>query len=295
MIRFMKGSGRASDGDCDDASRRKDGSLELDIDDAPAPIGRRIKASIDPSSVVPRTVNAPRATPAGGFAALFSMLSSEDVRTKPSYTDCWLTNPPDGLRTIASYMTPDGSVLIGESDDGWTEYNMTPREYAYPDGLNSIVMDVIEAVKESHRENGGLLDRDSITGMSMSVLTDRIGEIEDICGPGGVDAVMGDICRIAYRYSVGPGMFEILLSDPHIEDVYVDSPASKNRVHVTVNGIEGLNSHIRCRTNLMVEDREVDNLVNILKRQSGLRFCRSEPVINDFPNSWTIDFVVSPF
>ena len=50
-------------------------------------------------------------------------------------------------------------------------------------------------------------------------------------------------------------------------------------MHVTLNGIEGLNSHIRCRTNLMVEDREVDNLINILRRESGLRFCASSPVL----------------
>ena len=265
------------DDGCDE--RRKGESLELDIDRAPIPQKGRTRASIDTSSVVPRTASAVPRTRTKGFAQLFSMLSSEDIRTKPSYTDCWLTNPPDGLRPIASYMTPDGSVTIGESDEGWTEYNITPREYAYPDGLNSVVMDAIDGIRESYRESGGLLDRDSIAGMCMSVLTDRIDDIQAACGPGGADAVMEDICRIAYRYSVGPGMFEILLSDPHIEDIYVDSPASRNRVHVTVNGIQGLNSHIRCRTNLMVEDREVDNLVNILRRQSGLRFCRSNPVM----------------
>jgi len=36
---------------------------------------------------------------------------------------------------------------------------------------------------------------------------------------------------------------------------------------------------MRCRTNLMVDSREVDNVVNILKRDSGLRLCESNPVL----------------
>lgn len=94
-----------------------------------------------------------------------------------------------------------------------------------------------------------------------------------------MDAVTEDICAMAYRHSVGAGIFEILLSDPHIEDVYVDAPCWENRIHVTLNGIDGLNSHMRCRTNLMADRREVANLINILKRGSGLRFCQSDPVL----------------
>lgn len=213
------------------------------------------------------------------FSSRFAALASRDVRTKPSYTDCWITNTPEGLRPLASYMTDQGSVLVGVSDDGEVEYNVIPREYAYPDDLNAIVMDVIEGIRDAYRERGGPLDRDSVMGMGRSILTDRCGDIERVCGTDGLDDVIGDICAIAYRHSVGPGIFDVLLADPHIEDVYIDAPCSRNRIHVTMNGVNGLNSHIRCRTNLMVEDREVDNLVNILKRESGLRFCHSDPVL----------------
>lgn len=231
--------------------------------------------SIDPSGRAgPTAAGVPR-----GFADLVAALSSEDVRTKPSYTDCWITNAPDGMKPLASYMTDYGSVLVGVSEDGETEYNLTPREYAYPDVLNSVVMDVIDGIRTAYREEGGSLDRDSVMGLARSILTDHLSDVREATGADGVDGVVGDICTIAYRHSVGAGIFEVLLSDPHIEDVYIDAPCSRNRIHVTMNGIEGLNSHIRCRTNLMVEDREVGNLVNILKRESGLRFCAADPVL----------------
>ena len=212
------------------------------------------------------------------FSEAFTALMGENVRTKPSYTDCWVASVPE-LRPIASYMTDMGSVLIGLSEGGETVYSVTPREYAYPDPLNAVVMDVIDGIRDVYRDGGGSLDRDTVMGMTRSVLTDRWDDLEEACGGGDVESVMRDVCAIAYRHSVGAGIFEVLLADRHIEDIYVDAPCSMNRIHVTVNGINGLNSHIRCSTNLMAEEREVSNLLNILKRDSGLRFCRSCPVL----------------
>jgi len=49
--------------------------------------------------------------------------------------------------------------------------------------------------------------------------------------------------------------------------------------------VDGVNANMRCRTNLMVDHREMDNMVNILKRESGLRFSQSNPVLEtDFPD-----------
>jgi type IV secretory pathway ATPase VirB11/archaellum biosynthesis ATPase len=46
-----------------------------------------------------------------------------------------------------------------------------------------------------------------------------------------------------------------------------------------MNGTAGSNSHSKCRTNLVVDKKEVMNLINILKRDSGLQFCESNPIL----------------
>ncbi len=212
------------------------------------------------------------------FSEAFSSLLGKDVRIKPSYTDCWVSEIHD-LTPLASYMTDVGSVVIGTIPSGDVMYCVTPREYAYPDALNAVVMDIIEEIRETHRKYGGSLDRDSVMGMTRALLTDRWDELRAASGSNDQDSLIRDVCAIAYRHSVGAGIFEVLLADGHIEDVYVDAPCTTNRIHVTVNGIDGLNSHIRCSTNLMAEEREVGNLLNILKRSSGLRFCRTNPVL----------------
>ncbi|MDR0791008.1 MAG: type II/IV secretion system ATPase subunit [Methanomassiliicoccaceae archaeon] len=97
---------------------------------------------------------------------------------------------------------------------------------------------------------------------------------------GGLTAgTIEEMASVVHRYTMGLGIFEILLGDPRLEDIYIDAPCDKNRIHVTLNGIAGFNSHIRCRTNLVVDKREVRNLISILKRDSGLPFCESSPIL----------------
>ena len=53
----------------------------------------------------------------------------------------------------------------------------------------------------------------------------------------------------------------------------------RNRIHITMNSVEGFNSHVRCRTNLIAEDREIKNLISRLKKDTGLPYCESSPVL----------------
>ncbi len=59
----------------------------------------------------------------------------------------------------------------------------------------------------------------------------------------------------------------------------MDAPCDRNRIHVTLNRVNGSNSHVRCRTNLMSDQKEMRNLITLLMRESGLPFCESNPVL----------------
>ncbi|WP_400236458.1 ATPase, T2SS/T4P/T4SS family [Methanomethylophilus alvi] len=215
------------------------------------------------------------------FMEDYRRILSGNVRTKPSYADCWLIGSVGELDVLAEYDTPNGHVVVGTAADGETEYNLTPSEYTSPDAINCIIEDAIEAVRRSFREHGGRTDRQFVTSVARDFIDASSDAIMIACG-GNVNAMeeqMERMCDIVYRYSVGLGVFDILLSDPKLEDIYVDAPCDRNRIHVTMSGVGESNSHVRCRTNLVVDRREVDNLINVLKRESGLPFCESSPVL----------------
>lgn len=211
----------------------------------------------------------------------FRRIVSGNVRTKPSYADCWLVGSVGDLDVMEEYDTPNGRVVIGTASDGETEYNLLPSEYTNSDAVNSIIEESIAALRESFRENGGRTDRQFVTALARSIVAERADGLMISLGRDAerLDAEFERICDIVYRYSVGLGVFDILLADPKLEDIYIDAPCDRNRIHVTMSGIGRTNSHVRCRTNLVVDRREVNNLVNVLKRESGLPFCESNPVL----------------
>ena len=244
-------------------------------------------ASIDTRNVESRRIPSPGEYVPREFGPQVGRLASRDTRSKPSYADCWALEETEGSETVASYTTDRCSVRIGNCPDGETEYYAVPKEYAYDDRLNSLMMDLIGELRVRHRGSGGRLDRDSVMARARDILDGMSERLTDSI-PEGTDPedLTEDLCSVAYRHTVGAGIFEILLTDPHIEDVYVDAPCEENRIYVTLNSVDGLlNSHLRCRTNLIADRREISNLVNILKRESGLRFCHSSPVLEtDFPD-----------
>ena len=232
--------------------------------------------------VTNRTINIP-----GTFDPNRSLMDDlmgiveNNIRTKPSYADCWLIGRKEDLENIMEYETPSGKVTIGTASDGEMEYNLTPNEYSYPDSLNAVVGSIIDEVRGKYRTNGGRMDKQSVMGMVRGMVMNHSNTMEAVHGidPVRLDKVIEEMCDTVYRYTLGLGVFDILLTDPKLEDIYIDAPCNKNRIHVTMNGTSGVNSHSKCRTNLIVDKKEVMNLINVLKRESGLQFCESSPVL----------------
>jgi len=235
------------------------------------------------------------------FMEDYRKIVSGHVRIKPSYADCWLIGSAGELEVLAEYATPNGRVVIGTAADGETEYNLTPAEYTTSDALNALIESTIVAVRDDFRHNGGRTDRQSVTAVARDVIMASADTVM-LASSGDAatfEAQVDRMCDTVYRYTVGLGVFDILLADPKLEDIYIDAPCDRNRIHVTMAGVGGMNTHVRCRTNLVVDRREVMNLINVLKRESGLPFCESNPILEtdmraQDARATVVDYPMSP-
>lgn len=206
------------------------------------------------------------------FDAVSSALAGAGMM-KPVYADCWTVGRREDLRIIESYTMPLGDVVIGIADDGEIEYNLTPRDYGYGRELTGALGTAIEQVRSGYRKKGGNMDRQSVIMSARESLYRMCPDCDN------VSWTMDDLCESVHRYTLGLGIFDILLCDERIEDIYIDAPCDRNRIHITMNRIEGFNSHIRCRTNLVAESGEIRNLISRLKKDTGLPYCESSPVL----------------
>lgn len=201
-------------------------------------------------------------------------------RIKPSYVSCWMMPCEKGFSPVAGYRIGNCDVRIGTLASGETEYRLEPDEYDYSEELNTIIGEVVDEVTDRLCEGSGRRPY----SMAREIFLGRYDDISKIGETDDIGALIDAVSECVERNTVGAGIFELLLSDPHIEDIYVDAPCTENRIHITINGVGGINSHMRCRTNMIVENREMDAVINILKRESGLRFCHSSPVMEtDMP------------
>ena len=202
------------------------------------------------------------------------------ARRKPVYADTWLIGSSDELEEKERYETDAATIVIGMAEDGETEYNITPTDYNYPQELDAIVEDAIQHLRDIYRKTGGHMDRIRALSIAEDYLWDHEDEISSVLAQGcDVRDAVAELSDVVYRYTIGKGIFDVLLADKRLEDIYVDAPCEKNRIHVTLNNVNGSNSHVRCRTNLIAGQREMRNLITLLMRESNLPFCESNPVL----------------
>ena len=229
-----------------------------------------------------------------------SLIQRKTIRTKPVYADTWTVGDASELQKLEGYETDAATIIIGTADDGEIEYNIVPNEYTYPPELDSIIEGAIDSLRNDYRKNGGRMDR--IRALSAAeeyiwgyrdVISSLISQDCDIR-----DAIE-EMSEVVYRYTIGNGIFDVLLADQRLEDIYVDAPCEKNRIHVTLNNVNGSNSHVRCRTNLICDQKEMRNLITMLMRESGLPFCESNPVLetdmgDDDARATVVGYPMSP-
>lgn len=211
------------------------------------------------------------------------ILSNIDRRyrmIKPSYADTWSIGDNKDIAVLEKYRTNHSRIIIGDADDGEIEYNIMPNEYTYSLSLSNLVNDTISHVRDEYRKDGGRFNTNDVRRSAEEFLIKNRDIIDDaISGGCSFEYAIRELCDVVVRYTIGLGIFELLLEDPRLEDIYIDAPCDKNRIYVTLDNVSGYNTHMRCRTNLIASEREIRNLINTLMRDSGLPYCESSPVM----------------
>lgn len=103
------------------------------------------------------------------------------------------------------------------------------------------------------------------------------------------------LSEIVAKYTSGLGAIEVLLKDDHIQDVYVDAPASSSFVHVALSGIADERIGGRLETNIRLGEDAAESLLSKFRLESGRPFSESMPILeHNLPSFGTRVTVVGP-
>lgn len=215
----------------------------------------------------------------------------ESSRRRPFFSNCWIsTHFHPSWEVIEEYCCEGATVrIISDPVSLCPIYHLTPWEYTLPYGLVKLLREVIDWIFQNPPDSGinslKLLREHTVSVAERKLI--QLFHNTGISFSGDADDRVSTIKRLAEvvgRYTVGLGVFEILLQDTKIEDIFVDAPASDNAVHVTLNNISGMNSIVKCSTNIVAMDDEIEGLISRLRHHSKKPFSEAYPVMEtDIP------------
>jgi len=217
-----------------------------------------------------------------GFPSLERLVKKQE-RRRPRFSRFWVcANPPRGCELLAQYSVGDASVsVLRNPTELRYHYLLMPWEHIAPPELLRLASRVIDAIS-SRPPKIDLGDLGALRNAIADIARDEAIHLSSSAGVRLSSRDNSDLERLVHcvvRNTVGMGLFEVLLEDEHVEDVYVDAPSSSNPVHLALNGIAGKSSMIRATTNIISSDEELDGFVSRLRFQTGRPFSEAFPTL----------------
>ncbi|MFQ5909832.1 MAG: ATPase, T2SS/T4P/T4SS family [Thermoplasmata archaeon] len=206
---------------------------------------------------------------------------AKDQTWKPFFTSFWiLGEPPDHLAETASYTVGRSRVRIFEPDNSPDFlYWLSPPSFEIEDELSLLwnVVDEIWSVPPANLDLGNF-------GQVRLYVRNRAGDLLALRLPRTMRKAerltkARFLADVLVRNAVGLGVLEILLSDPNIQDIFLDAPCERVPVHLTVAHAGGDRFHQRCVSNILMDEGGLRNIISKLLLMSGRPFSERNPVL----------------
>ena len=194
------------------------------------------------------------------------------------------TAPPSNTEFLERYevQRSDGRILpitiYRLTDRPESLYFTIPVEY---NNMRPIELEIIESVrKKLMRHNPKDINfaessnsREYFERLGVQMISQEAREKNIKLTPDEIH-VLSDILA---KYTTGLGILEDVLSDERVSDVYVNSPADINPIHVVVDGEE-------CFSNIYLSQDDIDSMITRFRAISGRPFGEANPVLDmDLP------------
>ncbi len=211
----------------------------------------------------------------------------ENSSVRPCFSSSWVTfDRVSGSDLITAYKVKDEEVeLLYLKDRGECIYRITPLEYQLPLSHMKLIHLVLEELMDHYPKNVSLESLEQTRAYVIREAERLVPELaskhEIILGSNREEELENGrtISEIVAKYTSGLGVIEVLLRDDHVQDVYVDAPASSSRVHVVMSGIDDERMGTKLMTNIRLGEDAAESLLSKFRLESGRPFSESMPVL----------------
>ena len=182
--------------------------------------------------------------------------------------------PPPNALLVRTYRVGDSEVrLYNLPERAESLYFVVPSEYQLPIHHLKLLHLAKEELRRLPPRSVDLRRPREIRAYVAQVgerLLYRIAKDRDLrIGKGRREeaATVHRLAEVLAKYTAGLGIIEILLRDSRVQDVFVDAPASRRQVYVTI-AAQG-DVHQRCLTNITLTEEDTEALLSRFRFESG--------------------------
>ncbi|MBR9700498.1 type II/IV secretion system ATPase subunit [Candidatus Woesearchaeota archaeon] len=186
-----------------------------------------------------------------------------------------MANLPRGARQIASYRLGETEVVIFElEDDIQYLYHVTPPEFKLDEARYELLDQARNILAEHKPDKREFFNPKRMREVFSNVGRDLLNELAQIREIRLSDEELDDLTQILIRYTVGFGLIEILLADPKIQDVTVNSPMGHVPMFVVHEDFG------ECTTNIFPSIQDAESWATKLRIMSGRPLDEADPVLD---------------
>jgi archaeal flagellar protein FlaI len=195
--------------------------------------------------------------------------------TRPNFMFTkYLTKPPIG-ELIKKYNVLDSSIeIFREQERVRPVYHIIPPEFKLTEEEYTLLDDARRYLEERQPHELEMKDQEKMREVFQNISSELIRDLADVRGFKISSVDVKKLANILTRYTAGLGVIEILLADPNVEDISINSPMGNLPIFINHSEFE------ECETNLIPTRTDGERLVTRFKLLSGRPLDEANPVLD---------------
>jgi archaeal flagellar protein FlaI len=182
---------------------------------------------------------------------------------------------PVAAKELASYDLNGAKVLVFQNrEEIRPVYHILPIEYDLLEDEYLILGQARETLAGHKPTKSEFVDPKHTRNVFKKVGRDLLSDLFKSRGVNVTPEKIDDLSDILVRYTIGFGILELLLKDPKIQDVSINSPSAMNSITVVHS------DYGECTTNITVTPRDTDSWATKFRLMSGRPLDESNPVLD---------------
>lgn len=209
-----------------------------------------------------------------GDRAIYRDMFHPTIRPKFMRTK-YVSVPPKDSEIVNRYSVGDVEVEIYKKPESVRYfYHVTPPEFKLSEDKYTILDAAIKYLIEHKPREAEFAEPEKTRDVFFNIGKDLISDIAGQMGIRLSTAELKKLTSILVRYTSGLGMIEVLLADPKVQDIYINSPAGEVPIYLYHGDFQ------ECETNLIPTQQDAEYWATRFRIISGRPLDEANPVLD---------------